>query len=121
MKKNRIKLTESQLHRVIKESVNKILRESNEPCNKLMYSSENDKEWYDFESLTHSYSENFNFHIESRHGENEEYTDFSSLLSELGEGATDIEIYRNNSRTEFHIIIDNTLHYYVYSDEPVNR
>lgn len=27
MKKNRIRLTESQLHRVIKESVNKVLRE----------------------------------------------------------------------------------------------
>lgn len=31
MKKNRIRLTESQLHRVIKESVKRILRESNIP------------------------------------------------------------------------------------------
>lgn len=30
MKQNRIRLTESQLHRVIKESVNKVLKESND-------------------------------------------------------------------------------------------
>lgn len=33
MKKNRIRLTESQLHRVIKESVKKILRESDDVVN----------------------------------------------------------------------------------------
>ena len=49
MNKNRIRLTESQLHGIIKESVNRVLREAaydmNSPEYKQMYDSGN--KWYD--------------------------------------------------------------------------
>ena len=49
MRKNRIRLTESQLHGIIRESVNRVLREAaydmNSPEYKQMYDSGN--KWYD--------------------------------------------------------------------------